>query len=302
VGFAHRGAWGFRVFALCASALLVAGCGLIAGAPDPLTIGAVTFAENQIVAEIYAQALEDAGVDVDRRFNFQRREDLYPDLAEGQVDLAPEYLASLLTFLQSEAVATADPERTVGDLESFLSDDGLELLAPSGANDTNAFVVTGETAERYDLVRVGDLAGVSKRLTFGGPPECPERRFCLQGLEEVYGVEFDSFQELDAGGPLTIAALSSGQIDVALMFSTSAIIGERGWVVLEDDKMLQAAENITPLIRSEVVDDEIVDLLNAVSARLTTEIMTELNGRVELRNEDVSVVAEDFLTSEGLLD
>jgi osmoprotectant transport system substrate-binding protein len=120
-------------------------------------------------------------------------------------------------------------------------------------------------------------------------------------LRDVYLVEFKEFKALDAGGPLTIAALSSGQIDVALMFSTSSIIQERGWVVLEDDKNLQAAENITPLIRSDVVDDEIVELLDRVSDRLTTENMTELNARVELRNEDVAAVAEDFLTTQGLL-
>jgi osmoprotectant transport system substrate-binding protein len=254
------------------------------------------------VAEIYAQVLENAGLDVDRRFNFQRREDLYPELAEGRVDLAPEYLASLLTFLDSDVEASPDPDESLAKLEPLLAEDGLELLEPSGANDTNAFVVTGETAERYDLSAVSDLAGPAGDLTFGGPPECPARRFCLAGLKDVYGIEFEAFKELDAGGSFTIAALSSGEIDVALMFSTSSIIQERGWVVLEDDKGLQAAENITPLIRSEVVDEEIVELLRSVSDLLTTENMTELNARVELKNEDVAAVAEDFLAQEGLLE
>ncbi|MGH2805836.1 MAG: ABC transporter substrate-binding protein [Actinomycetota bacterium] len=302
MGNAHRGAWRVRVFALGACAGVLAACGLFGGSPDRVTIGAVTFAENQIVAEIYAQVLEDAGRDVDRRFNFQRREDLYPELADGRVDLAPEYLASLLIFLESDAVPSPDPDESVDELEPLLSDAGLELLTPSEANDSNAFVVTGETAERYNLSAVSDLAAVAGELTFGGPPECPDRRFCLAGLRDVYGVEFEAFQALDAGGPLTIAALSSGQIDVALMFSTSAIIEERGWVVLEDDKNLQAAENITPLVRSEVVDEEIRELLDEVSALLTTENMTKLNARVEMANEDVSAVAEDFLTIEGLLD
>jgi osmoprotectant transport system substrate-binding protein len=273
----------------------------VGGGPDQITVGAVTFAENQIVAEMYAQILEDAGHDVDRRFNFQRREDLYPELAEGRVDLAPEYLASLLNLLESDAEASPDPDDTMTRLEPLLSEDGLELLEPSGANDTNAFVVTGETAGKYDLSEVSDLTGPAGMLTFGGPPECPGRRFCLSGLRDVYGVEFKAFKALDAGGPLTIAALSSGQIDVALMFSTSSIIQERGWVVLDDDKQLQAAENITPLIRSDAVDDEIIELLGLVSDSLTTENMTELNARVELKNEDITAVAEDFLTTEGLL-
>ena len=285
-----------------AMAIALTGCGLgESGGGGPITIGAVTFAENQIVAEMYAQVLEDAGYKVERRFNFQRREELYPDLREGTVDVAPEYLASLLTFLQPEAVGESDAGENASALEGPLEDDGLELLEPASANDTNAFVVTAKTAKNYGLETVSDLKVHGQHLTFGGPPECPERRFCLQGLSEVYGVSFKQFKALDAGGPLTIAALGSGQIDVGLMFSTSGVIAERGWVLLEDDKDLQAADNITPLIRSEVLEDDIAELLDEVSARLTTQKMTELNGRVEGRNEDFRDVALDFLTKEGLL-
>jgi glycine betaine/choline ABC-type transport system substrate-binding protein len=149
----------------------------------------------------------------------------------------------------------------------------------------------------------GDGGGdtVAGQLTFGGPPECPERPFCLPGLQETYGIEFAEFVPLDVGGPLTVQALQNGDIDVALLFSTSSVIVDEGWVVLEDDKGLQAAENITPVVRSDVLDDVITERLNTISAALTTENVTELNGRVEIDGEDPAGVAANFLQSEGLL-
>jgi osmoprotectant transport system substrate-binding protein len=142
---------------------------------------------------------------------------------------------------------------------------------------------------------------VASELTLGGPPECPERPFCIPGLRDVYGVEFGQFVPLDVGGPLTVEALDSGEIDVGLLFSTSSVIEDNGWVVLEDDKDLQNAENITPVVRTEVLDDTIEERLNAISAALDTQTMTELNGRVEVDEEDPADVAADFLEENGLL-
>ncbi|MDQ3955056.1 MAG: hypothetical protein M3285_05865 [Actinomycetota bacterium] len=142
---------------------------------------------------------------------------------------------------------------------------------------------------------------IASQLTLGGPPECPKRPFCLPGLKETYGVEFADFERLDVGGPLTVKALANGQIDVGLLFSTSSAIPDNNFVVLEDDKNLQTAENITPVVRSEVLDDTITEQLNAVSAALDTDTITELNGRVELDREDPADVAADFLEQEGLL-
>ena len=142
---------------------------------------------------------------------------------------------------------------------------------------------------------------IASQLTLGGPPECPERPFCIPGLKETYGIEFGEFVPLDVGGPLTVEALRGGDIDVALLFSTSSVIGDEGWVVLEDDKSLQTAENITPVVRTEVLDDTITERLNAVSAALNTENITVLNGQVEIHGEDPETVAAGFLESEGLL-
>jgi glycine betaine/choline ABC-type transport system substrate-binding protein len=149
--------------------------------------------------------------------------------------------------------------------------------------------------------QTGGGATVASQLTLGGPPECPERPFCIPGLKDVYGVEFGQFVPLDVGGPLTVEALQNDEIDVALLFSTSSVIIDNGWVVLEDDKNLQNAENITPVVRTEVLDDTITERLNAISAVLTTENIIDLNGRVELDGEDPADVAAEFLDQEGLL-
>jgi glycine betaine/choline ABC-type transport system substrate-binding protein len=141
----------------------------------------------------------------------------------------------------------------------------------------------------------------ASRMTLGGPPECPKRPFCIPGLKKTYGVEFEDFKALDAGGPLTVKALAGGKIDVGLLFSTSSAIADNNFVVLEDDQSLQTAENITPVVRDEVLDDTIEGLLNDVSAALDTETITELNGGVELDKEDPADVAKDFLEQEGLL-
>ena len=283
--------------------VLLPGCSVVGGADsEEITVGAVTFAENQIVAEMYAQVLEDAGYRIDRLFNFHNREALQPEMRAGSVDVAPEYLASLLTTLDPEAEPSSDPDQNVSLLGPLLDEIGLDLLEPSEANNTNALVVDSETAARLDLTQISDLSPVASRLVLGGPPECPERPFCLQGLREVYGLEFREFRPLDAGGPLTIAALSSETIDVALLFTTSGVILERNWVVLEDDRELQAADNITPVVRSDIRTDDLENLLTAVSDTLTTERMTALNARVEVRNQSFREVAGDFLQQQGLLE
>lgn len=272
-----------------------------------VTVGvSAAFAENQIVAEMYAQVLENAGYKVDRQLDLGQREISQPALESGEIDIKPEYLGSLLLFLDPEAEASGDPTENVALLEPLLEEQNIALLEPSDANDTNALVITRVTANDLSptgspLAKTSDLAPVAGEMTLGGPPECPERPFCIPGFKKTYGITFGDFKPLDVGGPLTVAALQEGKIDVALLFSTSSAIVANDWVVLEDDQNLQTAENITPVVRNDVLNDEIAELLNAVSAELTTENMTELNGRVEIDKEDPATVAEDFLTEVGLL-
>ena len=159
--------------------------------------------------------------------------------------------------------------------------------------------VSEDEPETGSGAAAGSGEPVASQLVLGGPPECPQRPFCLPGLKETYGIEFADFKPLDVGGPLTVKAVKGGQIDVGLLFSTSSAIVANDFVLLEDDQGLQTAENIVPLV-TEAVDDSAAELLDQVSAALTTENITELNGRVELDQEDPADVAADFLEEQGI--
>lgn len=263
-----------------------------------ITVGDDSFAESQIVAEMYAQVLEDAGYEVDRQ-STKSREVRLPAMESGEIDVAPEYLATLVSVLDPDAGRVSDPTEAVGLLnDDLLMDMGLHVLEPSEAVDTNVFVVTQDLAEQYTAL--SDLEPDASDLTLGGPAECPTRPYCIPGLKEVYGIEFGKFEPLDYG-PATVEALKQEAVDVALLFSTDGTIGAENLVVLEDDKGLQAADNITPLINTDVHTDEVEELLNSVSALLTTENVTELNTRVGVDQEDPADVATEFLEENGLL-
>lgn len=264
-----------------------------------VTVGSEAFAEAQIVGEMYAQVLENAGYTVTRQLDIDSREVRLPAMENGEIDIAPEYLASLLTEVDPDTPPTGDAAQVAADLEAPLAERGLVTLEPSDVIDTNAFVVTQETADEHSLAAVSDLTPVAGDLTLGGPTECPDRPFCIPGLKKVYDVEFGDFKALEYGASIT--ALAGGEIDVALLFSTDGSIAENGFVLLEDDKGLQSADNITPLVREEVLTDEIEELLNAVSAALDTVSITDLNKRANVDVEDPADLAEEFLTEAGLI-
>ena len=266
----------------------------------PITVGSTDFSEQLIVAEMYRGALEAAGIEAEASYNLGSREIVEPALEEGEIDVYPEYVGTALEFLNGGAgEATSDTAATTEMLQAAFGEKGIEVLEPAEAQDKNAIVVTPELAEEHSLSTISDLEAIAPELVFGGPPECPERPLCLQGLEGTYGLDFKEFRSLDAGGPLTVAALEDGEIDVALMFSTQGIIADKGWVTLEDDQGLQPAENIVPVIRSEVLTDEIAEVLDGVSAKLTTEEMTELNRRVDVDKDDPETVAQEWLADNG---
>jgi osmoprotectant transport system substrate-binding protein len=206
------------------------------------------FTESQVVAEMYAQVLEHAGYSVERQFDLRSREISQNALESGQIDLKPEYLSSLLLFLDPNAQASDDPASVARQDSELLQPKGITVLTPSRAHDTNEFVANAKTAERFDLTTMSSLAPVASQLTFGGPPECAQRPFCLPGLNRVYGILFEDFEALDVGGPQTIAALKADEVQIGLLFSTDPSIRENGFVPLVDDKHLQNAENITPVL------------------------------------------------------
>lgn len=264
-----------------------------------ITVGSDSFPEAQIVGEMYAQVLENAGFEVTRQLDIQSREVRLPAMESGEINVAPEYVASLLSVVDPKADLSGDAATVAERLQAPLDKKGLEILEPSAAIDTNAFAVTQETADEFGLSAVSDLADVAGDMTLGAPAECPDRPFCIPGLKDVYGIEFAEFKELEYGAA-TVQALTAGQIDVALIFSTDPLVSENELVVLEDDKNLQSADNIVPLVTSDV-SEEARELLNEVSAALTTDEITELNKRVAIDLEDAADVAREFLESKGLL-
>ena len=293
---------------IIAASIVTAGCtsaptgtGQRSGARTIVVGVSGAFAENQLVAEMYAQVLEHAGYAVVREFDQRSREVSRSALESGQIDLKPEYLSSLLLFLDSNAQASSDPTDVARQVGEHLRPKGITVLTPSPAQDTNQFVANAKTAQELNLTTLSSLAAVADRLTIGAPPECPLRPFCMRGLRDVYGILFEDFEPLDAGGPLTVAALRSDDVQVALMFSTDPSIEANGFIPLLDDKHLQDAENITPVIRTEKLNDEVRRLLDAVSARLSSDAVTELVGKVVIDGEDVAGVAKAFLVANGLL-
>jgi osmoprotectant transport system substrate-binding protein len=295
--------------AIVAASMLTAGCissgpigtGHQEGATTIVVGVSGAFAENQLVAEMYAQVLEHAGYTVERAFDLRSREVSQSALESGQIDLKPEYLSSLLLFLDSNAQASSDATDVARQVGEHLRPKDVTVLTPSPAQDTNQFVANAETAQAFNLTTLSSLTAVADRLTIGAPPECPLRHLCLPGLRDVYGILFDGFEPLDAGGPLTVAALKSDEVQIALMFSTDPSIGANGFIPLLDDKHLQGAENITPVIRTDKLNDEVRRLLDAVSARLSSDTVTELVGKVEIGGKDVPSVATAFLEANSLL-
>jgi osmoprotectant transport system substrate-binding protein len=259
------------------------------------------FAENQLVAEMYAQVLENAGYTVERQLDLGGREVSDAALFGGDIDVKPEYLAFELPKLDPEADATGTAEEVFPRVQDGAESRELTALDFSPANSTNVLVVTPDTAQQNNLTNVSSLAAVAGEWALGAPPDCETNYACQQGLEEVYGVTFNEIRVLDFGGPQTVAALDTGAVQVGLLFSLDPTITQKGYVVLEDDKDLQPAGNFFPLIRTEVVNDEVTELLNGVSAAMTTDGMLDLVGRVQVDKEDVDAVATDFLTEAGLL-
>lgn len=274
-----------------------------ADGPRPtVRVGSANFPESVLLAEIYGQALEANGYPVERNLNLGNREIIQPALQNGQIDLIPEYLASFLAFASDDVEATTDADETRQRLNQVLQSRGLEVLEPAPAVNTNGFVVTQATAQRHNLRKLSDLQPVASQLVLGGPPECPERAFCLLGLQDTYGLEFREFLPLDVGGPLTVAALENEQIDVGVLFTTDPAITQRNFVLLEDDRNLQLADNVAPVVRQELLNQAPPDLrstLNAVSAKLTTETLIRLNGQVAAERRDPRDVAAEWLQQNG---
>lgn len=250
------------------------------GRAEAVVVASFDFAESRLVAEIYSQALEDEGMTVERQFGLGPRELVLPALRQGFVDVVPEYAGSALDAVAPGSdVNRSDVAAVVDELARTVAAWDLMVLVPSEASNQNVMAVTADTASERGLVATSDLAPIAPSLTIGGPPECPVRPNCLLGLEEVYGVRFDSFVPLPSE-ELVRRALVDGVIDVGVLFSTDAALAGDALVVLGDDRRLQPADNVVPLARSGVLDGRAIAALDEVSVQLTTPNLRFLNWRV----------------------
>lgn len=265
---------------------------------EEIVVGSANFPENVLLAEIYAGALDAAGMEASTRPNIGAREAYIAGIQDGSIDAIPEYTGNLRLYFDEDASAS-EPEEVYAELQEALPED-LTVLDYAEAQDKDAVVVTQETAEEYDLATIGDLAPVAGDLTLGGPPEWKTRQTGVPGLQEVYGVEFGDFVELDAGGPLTLKALLNDRVDAGNLFTTDPNVQANDLVPLEDPESLFAAQNVVPLLRSDAVNEDVEAALNNVSAALDTETLGALVTRVVIDKEDPADVAADFLADEGL--
>jgi len=297
--------------ALVAVAIVVSACGGAgsggtATKPDVI-VGSTNFYEQITLGELYSQILEANGYKVTRKFNLGNREIVEPAIESGQIDVDAEYLATLLAFVDKDgkiAKPTTDPKETQIGLQKALDAKGLTVLDPAAATDQNGFVVTQATASSKSLKKLSDLAPIGNALVLGGPPECPTRPFCALGLKNTYGIAFKDFKPLDAGGPLTVAALEGKQIDVGLLFTSDPSIVAKNFVLLDDDKHLQLADNIAPVVRNALLqkdDGTLKRLLNSISAKLTQAELNDMNKQVAVDKADSKVVAAAWLKKQGLI-
>jgi osmoprotectant transport system substrate-binding protein len=294
-----------------ALALVVTGCSGSEPAEPPrpaagVAVASFNFAESRLLAEIYAQALEHEGVEVRRELDLGPRELVMPAMRQGLVDIVPEYLGTALTAAEpTAAVDPSDPEAVHRALAAAVAPWDLEVLQHAAAQNQNGLVVTRSTATRLGLRTISDLAAVAPTLRLGGPPECPERAYCLQGLGEVYGLTFQDFVPLD-GQALVRRGLVDEVIDVGVLFTTDGAVAGSELVLLDDDRALQPAENVVPLARSEVLDgprgEVVAATLDAISARLTTANLQFLNWRVAVAGNTPAAEARGWLIRQGLVD
>jgi osmoprotectant transport system substrate-binding protein len=276
-----------------------------AGGPKPMVkTGSFNFDESVVLMELYSQVLEANGYTVERHPRLGSREIVEPALESGQIDLVPEYLATLEAFLaKTNSKASSDSTATQKALQDLLTPKNLTVLDFAQAVDTNGFVVTKATADKNKLAKMSDLQAVASQLVLGGPPECPQRPFCLIGLQSTYGLQFKDFKPLDAGGPLTVAALDSGDIDAGLLFTTDPAITLKNYVLLEDDKHLQLADNIAPILRNDILTRgaDARTLLNSVTSKLTTADLTDMNKQVGIDHKDAKDVAQAYLKAKTVI-
>lgn len=271
---------------------------------DEVVVSSFNFPESALLAEIYAQAVEAAGIPVRRELNLGPRELVQPALLAGLVDVVPEYLGSALASLAgTEGTFTADAAAARDHLVTALLPWDVRVMDPSAAQNQNGLVVSRATAERHGLRAISDLARLPGPVTLAGPSECPQRPYCLPGLESRYGLRFAEFFAFDSESQRATALIDE-VVDVAVMFTTDGRLATGDLVLLTDDRALQPAENIVPVISGPALERygaQLSGALNAVSAGLTSNGLSFVNWRIDTAGRDIATEARGWLERHALV-
>jgi osmoprotectant transport system substrate-binding protein len=267
--------------------------------PDAIVVTSFNFTESRLLGEIYAQALEHAGLPVRRELDLGPRELVQPALAQGFVDVVPEYLGTALRSVRPDSTVDAhDPGAVRAALIDAFAPWSVSVLQPSSAQDQNGLVMMAARADALAIRTTSDLAARASALVLGGPAECPSRPLCLLGLEQVYGLHFASFIPFENQAQER-TALEQGVIDVAVMFTTDGRLADPDLRLLVDDRRLQPAENIVPVVADAAASRfgaRLAGTLDAVSAALTEENLRFLNWRVDVEGRDPAAEAAGWLS------
>ena len=285
---------GLTLGAMLAGVAMLLATGSVASAGgDALTIGSKDFPGAVAVSQAYGQALAAKNVGVEFQDNIGPTEVIFEALRNGDIGAYADYQGTLLGILGG--TPTGDSDETYAALQDALEGTGIVASEPAPAVDVNGFYVLKSTAKKYKLETLSDLVEVSDELVFGGPPECEERDLCLGAVsQDLYGFQFSEVRKLDPGGPITVAALEDGDIDVGLLFTGSSVIPKKA-VLLEDDQGLQPADNPVLLIREDAVTAKITKIANSVSAKLTLAAYNKMSLDISEKLVDPADAAADFL-------
>lgn len=243
---------------------------------ETIAIGSQAFSENEIIAEIYAQALETAGFSVDRKFNIGSREVYIPAIESGEVSLLPEYTGGLLQYFDTETTLKTS-EEIYAALPSLLEPAGLSVLDQSAASNEDSYNVTKEFSDANGVTSLADLSALTIPLTVGGNSEMETRPYGPSGLLSVYGVNVSFTSIEDYGGPLTVKALNDGVVQLADLYTSDPAIANNGFVTLADPEGLMVANNVVALINTASFPADAADVINAVNAKLTTAGLVQIN-------------------------
>ena len=278
---------------------------------ESISITSANFSEDTLVAYMYADALKHAGYSVDTgKLNLGTREVYLKAMEAGEVDLVPDYVGSLSQQLNTDEngpnanttspVASSDLSATAANASRLAAKEGLTLLTPSPAADQNGYGVSQATATKDHLTSLDQISSYSSSWVFGGPPECQTRPDCIPGLQSTYGAKFASFKALDAGGPLTLAALVNGSIQIGVVFTSDGTAAADHIVILDDPKHVAPVDNIVGLIRKAKSNPAVDALINKVDAALTTDELRQLNEQIGVNKADPATLAQQFDSSHGL--